>query len=325
MKTAILKKLRRSPGQFVSGQEICSSLGVTRTAVWKHICALREDGYEIESSTHKGYRLLSCPDRLTIEELLPLLTTHFIGCKVVHFDETGSTNLEAKKLAASGEAEGTVVTAEHQTQGRGRTSRQWFSAAGESVEFSLVLRPPLPPTLAAPLTQIGGAAVSLALDHFGVKSLVKWPNDVLVDGKKITGILTEMSCEMDRINSIIMGIGINVNASSYPAEVANTATSLRLVCGTEKSRCEVLAAVLNEFEPLYLDYLSRPAEPRYLKICRERSFLMGHRISFETGSGEHQAEVVGLAADGCLLVRDEHGCEQALRSGEVHIGTENVQ
>ncbi len=318
MKKTILDRLRQTSG-YVSGQEICQSLGVSRTAVWKQVEQLRQEGYQIQSSPRRGYRLIQSPDRLTEAEVLPLLETRTLGRWLKHLDETGSTNADAKALARQGAPEGTLVVAEHQTQGRGRTSRRWYSAPGESVLFSLILRPPLAPSNAAAITQIAAAAVSLALDTLGLESQIKWPNDVLVRGKKICGILTEMTCELDRIDFIVLGLGLNANAASYPPEIAGLATSIRVELGQSCQRSLVLASVLNALEPLYQNYLQ--GGRRYLELCRSRSALLGRTVVYQTPQGPAEAQVLGLDDQGRLVV-NRHGVQEALLSGEVHIGTQ---
>ncbi|MDD3426106.1 MAG: biotin--[acetyl-CoA-carboxylase] ligase [Aminobacterium sp.] len=320
MKKHILTLLKQAQGNYVSGQDLCEHLGVSRTAVWKHINQLREEGYAIDSSARKGYRLIDVPDLLNEYEVEPLLTTENIGHPIIHLDEVTSTNIEAKKQAREGIKEGTVIVAEHQTEGRGRSGRSWFSSPEWAIQMSLVLRPKVSPAFAASITQVGAAAVAKALESLGLSPQIKWPNDVLIGGKKICGILTEMSCELDHISHIVIGIGINVNTPSFPEEIASVATSVRIELGGEHcNRKELMAAVLNAFEPLYIDFLKGGSQPEYLSICRHLSNLMGQFITYETSQGIRSAQAVDIDNMGRLIIRHEDETTEALLSGEVHI------
>jgi BirA family biotin operon repressor/biotin-[acetyl-CoA-carboxylase] ligase len=320
MKGKILTMLKKRQGDFVSGQSICDSLGVSRTAVWKHVNQLKEDGYRVESVPRKGYRIISSPDVLTSEEIVPLLDTDFIGRNVINHHEVESTNLTAKAAGRSGCPDGTVVTTEHQTGGRGRSGRSWISSPGEAVQMSIVLRPGTPPATAPPITQIGAAAVAVTLEAMGFAPKVKWPNDVLISGKKVCGILTEMTCELDRIDFIVIGIGINVNVKVFPKPVDEVATSLLLEGGRSLDRRKIAAEVLNRFEPLYREYLEGNGDA-YLEICRRLSWLKGKEISFEKDGITVTATAGDIDEDGRLKVHFPDGRSEKLLSGEVHLGS----
>lgn len=320
MKSKIISILRKTPGQFVSGQAICDSLNVSRTAIWKHINQLREEGYVIESIPKRGYRMTVSPDRITEHEVVPWLKTMTLGRSLVHHQKVDSTNIVAKALARDGCPEGTLVTAEHQTAGRGRSGRSWTSLEGGAIQMSLVLRPQSPPAKAPSITQIGAAAVALVLESLGLSPRVKWPNDVLLSGKKVCGILTEMSCELDHIHFIVVGMGVNVGWSSVPKEISQVATSLVDEGVSNPNRARLTAEIMNNFEPLYLSFLAGDSFP-YLEVCRRLSWLRGREISFRQ-DGEAVRGVAGDIDDqGRLEICYQDGRKDYLLSGEIHIGT----
>ncbi len=320
LKTKIISILRKNPGHFVSGQEICDSLNVSRTAIWKHINQLREEGYVIESVPKKGYRMTTSPDRITEHEVAPWLKTETLGRVLIHHKTVDSTNIVAKALARDGYPEGTLVTAEHQTAGRGRSGRSWTSQEGGAIQMSLVLRPQAPPAKAPSITQIGAASVALVLEALGLSPRIKWPNDVLLSGKKVCGILTEMSCELDHIHFIVVGMGVNVGWSSVPEEISQVATSLIDEGVKSPDRARLTAEIMNSFEPLYLSFLAGDSSP-YLEVCRRLSWLKGKEISFSQ-NGETVKGVAGDIDDqGRLEIYYRDGSRDHLLSGEVHIGT----
>ena len=250
--------LRQSEtGAFISGQELCGQLGVSRTAVWKSIRQLKEAGYQIEAVQNKGYRLLSVPDILSKSEIESRLHTQWAGRPICYFDEIDSTNTEAKRVAegaAGAQGHGTVIVAEEQNAGRGRRGRDWSSPRGEGIFFSILLRPDMNPANASMLTLVKALAVAKGISKStGLEPAIKWPNDVVINGRKIVGILTEMSAQIDYVNHIVVGSGINVHQKNFPKELAAKATSLdmemsRLGKEDRIYRAAVLAAVLEEFE-----------------------------------------------------------------------------
>ncbi|HCO18584.1 MAG TPA: biotin--[acetyl-CoA-carboxylase] ligase, partial [Tissierellales bacterium] len=252
MKHKIIDRLHEEEG-FISGEKLSEEFGLSRTAIWKHVNALREDGYEIESVTRRGYRLISSPDIINYDEIKGELTASVIGKKLIYFQSIGSTNDKAKELAAKAE-EGTVIVAEEQTSGKGRLGRSWSSPGRKGIYASIILKPDMEPFNAAKLTLLGAASVALALEDCGIESQIKWPNDIIIGGKKVAGILTEMSCELGIVNYIILGIGINVNQSveELPPELVDKATSLRIAEGKAIKRKYLLAQVLNRLDELYV-------------------------------------------------------------------------
>ena len=255
MKAELLRILREA-GDYVSGQRLCEQFGVSRTAVWKVMNQLKEEGYEIESVKNKGYRIREIPDVLTAQELKSRLRTRWMGRNCIYLECVDSTNTEAKRLAGQGALEGTLVLAEEQTGGKGRLGRNWSAARGENVMMTLLLRPKIRPEHASMLTLLMAmAAVRSIRKETGLEAGIKWPNDVVAHGKKLCGILTEMGTEINSINYVVIGIGINVNQEQFPEEIRETAGSLYLELGKRIPRAELAAGVLEELERLYETFL----------------------------------------------------------------------
>jgi BirA family biotin operon repressor/biotin-[acetyl-CoA-carboxylase] ligase len=315
----VLAFLAEAVDDFVSGEAISDKLGLTRAAVWKHVEALRGQGYRIEAVPARGYRLAAVPDRLTPLELRPLLNTHDVG-RVVHwFEEIGSTNDRAKELADDGAEHGAVVIAEAQTAGRGRRGRNWASPPRRNLYFSVVLRPDLPPARAPELTLVGSVALCDALRQAGVQAGIKWPNDLLVSGRKIAGILTELAAEPDKVDWVVLGAGVNVNArrEDFPEEVRREATSLFLERGQPAPRVLFAAACFTALET-WLDRHDEEGFGVIREAWRERSVTLGREV-LVTVDGR---ELAGVAEDidetGALLVRTAAGLERVL-SGDVQL------
>ena len=318
MKIKILKLLKESD-DFLSGEKISEEFGVTRAAIWKSINSLKEDGYEIESISRKGYRLLSSPDILTYEEIKKDLNTKFIGRKVYYHDTIDSTNISAKAIAHD-EDEGTIIVAEEQTQGRGRLGRHWESPKKKGIYFSLILKPQVPPMKVAKLTLLGAAAVYLALDEMGINSEIKWPNDIVINGKKVCGILTEMSSELNMINHVIMGIGVNVNLeeTDIPEDLQHKATSLKLESKGQVDRKMLLATILNKFENLYVLFKDDGEISQAIEICRDNSAVIGKEVQVINGSTQRLGKVLDINEEGELLVEFD-GKLETVFSGEISI------
>lgn len=254
MKAKILKILRETKG-FVSGQQLCTIMGVSRTAVWKVIKQLQSEGYDIESVHNKGYCLKETPDVISGSEIASLLPENSLFKNIHYKQEVTSTNDVAKLLAEQGAQSGTVVLAHNQSQGKGRRGRSWVSEPGNNLTMSFILRPDILPEKASMLTLVAAMAVADAVKEFGAQAGIKWPNDIVVDGKKICGILTEMSSQMTSINYVVIGIGINVHQTTFDLEVAKVATSLDLILNTKVSRSHLAAKVLSHFEYYYNQFL----------------------------------------------------------------------
>ena len=255
MKGEILKLLKETDG-YVSGQELCRRFGVSRTAVWKVINQLKEEGYEIEAVRNRGYALKGAGDVLSEAELLSCLKTEWAGGRTVYFDATDSTNIQARRLAEAHAPHGTLVVSDRQDGGKGRRGRSWASPSGVGIWMSLILRPEIAPSSASMLTLAAALAVREGIqEETGLSPLIKWPNDLVLNGKKICGILTEMSTELMEIQYVITGIGINVNQREFPPEIRDTATSLSLEAGRSFRRSSLIAAILKAFEKDYEAFL----------------------------------------------------------------------
>jgi len=319
MKSKILEKLKGNE-DFISGQEISKDFHMTRAAIWKYINILREEGYNIESVPSKGYRLVSLPDLLTYEEIREYLDTDFIGRNIHYFDSIDSTNKKAKEIALD-EEEGTVLISEEQTDGKGRMGRDWVSPKGKGIWMTIILKPNIEPMKVPKLTLLGAAAVNKALDKMGIKTQIKWPNDILIAGKKICGILTEMSGELSMINYIIMGIGINVNLDEgdIPEELKDKASSLKISTGEEINRKELTANILNELEKLYISFKEEDNKDEVLKICRENSILLGEEVKIIRGNDIRLGKAIDIKEDGELLVKFEGDNIESIISGEVSL------
>lgn len=321
MKDEILRLLKDNKEGFISGENISNKLGVSRTAIWKVINTIKEEGYVIESVSRKGYRLLNTPDLLTENEILENLNTKYIGRNIIHFDTIDSTNNKAKELASLGELEGTIIISEEQTVGRGRLGRTWVSPKYKGIWMSIILRPNISPQDASKVTQIGAAAVLKAIRDLELEAFIKWPNDIVLNKKKVCGILTEMSAEIDKINYLVVGIGINVNIDEYefPKELKNMATSLKGVSYEKIDRKNLISDILNNFEKLYGELISKNSIDDTIRICKEYSVLLGKEVKIIKNNEEIIAKAIDINKDGNLVVKYESGEIDNIISGEVSI------
>lgn len=319
MKTEILKYLREEQG-YLSGQELCERLGVSRTAVWKVIRQLQEDGYEIEAVRNRGYRLVEGGDVFTETELKSVIDTRVAGQNLVFLDFVDSTNTRAKQLAESGSPDGTLVVAESQSAAKGRRGRSWMAPAGTGVWFSLLLRPQIEPEHASMLTLVAAMAVEKGIHvATGLEGRIKWPNDIVVDGKKVCGILTEMSADMDCVNHVVVGIGINANIREFPEELKDKATSLLLVSGQTVNRAELLNAVLQAWEEYYGKYLQTEDLSLLAEAYNALLTGLGGRVKVLAPKGEYTGISRGINRLGELLVEREDGTVTEVMSGEVSV------
>ena len=228
MKTELLKILRESDG-YVSGQQLCERFHVSRTAVWKVIQQLKEEGYEVEAVKNRGYRIMTTPDVITAEEISSRLHTNWMAENCIYLESVDSTNNYAKRIAEDGTPSGTLVVADEQTGGKGRRGRSWSTPKGSNIAMTLLLRPRFRPEHASRMTLLAAMAVTCGIRRVtGLDAGIKWPNDVVVNGHKVCGILTEMNTEVDYINYVVIGIGINVNQKEFPEEIREIAGSLCL-------------------------------------------------------------------------------------------------
>lgn len=315
----ILELLRRQEG-FLSGEDIGRELSITRAAVWKGIKKLREEGYEIEAVTNRGYRLTNPETMYNKRELEQGLKTKTMGQSIYFYEETDTTNNRARELALEGAPEGTLVVAEKQTAGRGRRGKVWESPLGTGIWMSLVLRPQIMPAEASVLTLLCGLATAEAIEaETGLSADIKWPNDILINGKKAVGILTEMDCEMSEVHFVIPGIGINVNTASFPPEIAEIATSLYLECGKTVSRRRLVHRVLERLEEHYETFLRTGSFAAMLEDYRKHCITLGKEVHV-LGREPFFAEALDITPEGELLVRRaDNGKEEVVFSGEVSI------
>lgn len=317
-KEQILQRLRESGG-YVSGEELSGLLHVTRTAIWKNIRLLREEGYEIDSVTNRGYRLVSCPDRFTAEEIGAGLETELLGRKVFCYDSIDSTNEEAKRQALNGAPSGSLFIAEQQTGGKGRMGRSFISPAGTGIWFTVLLRPGVLPLRVAATTLLAGLAVCGAIREVtGCEAMIKWPNDVVAGTKKMVGILTEMSAEMERVEYVIVGIGINVNSTAFPESLRDKATSIRMETGSPVRRVTLLQEVLRRLEKL-LKENAVALTPAFLEEYKSCCASLGKQVGFQRNGRQSTGTAEDISPEGELIVRLPDGTLETVFSGEVSI------
>ena len=319
MKEEILNLLK-SNKNYISGEEISKLIGITRSSVWKYINMLKKDGYIIDGVSNKGYKLISEADLISLNEIKSNLTTNFIGKELHYFKEVASTNSTAKDLAIKDAPNGTLVISEIQTSGKGRLGRVWTSPKG-GIWASLILRPDIEPINCPKITLIAAAAEALTLESYNLKPEIKWPNDLLLKNKKFSGILTEMSCDMDRVNYIILGFGINVNLSKedIPNDLLDKATSLSIECGYNLNRTELLCNYLQNFETLYNEFIFNNSIDKTIDICRKNSMLIGKKIIITSRDKDENVFCIDIAPSGELLVKDSLGKERLIFSGEASL------
>lgn len=319
MKGEILKLLKETDG-YVSGQELCRRFGVSRTAVWKVINQLKEEGYEIEAVRNRGYALKGAGDVLSEAELLSCLKTEWAGGRTVYFDATDSTNIQARRLAEAHAPHGTLVVSDRQDGGKGRRGRSWASPSGVGIWMSLILRPEIAPSSASMLTLAAALAVREGIrEETGLSPLIKWPNDLVLNGMKICGILTEMSTELMEIQYVITGIGINVNQREFPPEIRDTATSLSLEAGRSFRRSSLIAAILKAFEKDYAAFLKTGDLSLLLEEYNACLVNRGKEVCILDPSGEYRAVAEGIDESGSLLVTLPDGTRREIISGEVSV------
>ena len=319
MKGEILKLLKETDG-YVSGQELCRRFGVSRTAVWKVVNQLKEEGYEIEAVRNRGYALKGAGDVLSEAELLSCLKTEWAGGRTVYFDATDSTNIQARRLAEAHAPHGTLVVSDRQDGGKGRRGRSWASPSGVGIWMSLILRPEIAPSSASMLTLAAALAVREGIqEEAGLSPLSEWHNDLVLNGKKICGILTEMSTELMEIQYVITGIGINVNQREFPSEIRDTATSLSLEAGRCFRRSSLIAAILKAFEKDYAAFLKTGDLSLLLEEYNACLVNRGKEVCILDPSGEYRAVAEGIDESGSLLVTLPDGTRREIISGEVSV------
>ena len=319
MKTEILSMLRAADG-YVSGQQICDRFHVSRTAVWKIIEQLKEEGYEIEAVRRKGYHLTQSPDVMSKAEIESRIGTKWAGRNVFYYEEIDSTNTKAKALAEQGAIHGTLVTTDRQKAGKGRRGRVWESTPGDNIYMTILLKPQISPAQAPMLTLVMALSVVEAIrEETGLNAGIKWPNDIVINGKKLCGILTEMSLEEGHISYVVSGVGINANGVEFPEEIAEKGTSLKLESGKEWNRARIIISVMEKFEKNYEIFVE---EGTLVKLKeRYNTFLVnkGKEVRVLDPKGEYTAFAFGINEKGELLVERKDGRQEAVFSGEVSV------
>lgn len=319
MKEEILRLLRSADG-YISGQELCNRFGVSRTAVWKAINQLKEAGYEIEAQQNKGYRLMAAPDLMTEAEIKSLMHTEWVAKEVLYFDTIDSTNTKAQELAEKGYPSGTLVVADKQESGKGRRGRSWVSPSGTGIFMTLMIKPDINPNNASMLTLVAALAVAKAITSVtGEKALIKWPNDIVINGKKVCGILTEMNAQFDYINHIVVGIGINVHNESFPEEISQMASSLMIEAGGKRfHRAQIIAETMSYFEQYYDTFLKTQD---LSALVREYDKLLVNRnksVRVLDPKEPFDGKAMGITSKGELIV-DTWESRKLVSSGEVSV------
>lgn len=324
-KSDILTLLRNS-ADYVSGQQLCDQFGVSRTAVWKVINQLKEEGYQIESVSRKGYCLLESPaDILSQSEIASRLQTKWAGRKLYYVDATGSTNTDAKHYAEEGDPHGTTVVADMQTAGKGRRGRKWQSPSGINTYFTILLKPDFAPDKASMLTLVMALSVAEAIEEVTeLKAEIKWPNDIVVNQKKVVGMLTEMSTtpEMDEIQYVVVGVGVNVNMGSieeFPEEIRETATSLRIESGKQINRAVLVEHILERFEQNYEKFEQTLDLSGLLEAYQSHLVNVDAQVRVLDPAGEYTGISHGINTTGELIVEKEDGSIVNVYAGEVSV------
>ncbi len=318
--------LLRSSGDYVSGQQMCDQFGVSRTAVWKAMNQLKEEGYQIEAVPRKGYRLLESPaDILSQSEIASRLHTKWAGRKLYYAAVTGSTNTDAKRYAEEGEPHGTTVVADMQTAGKGRRGRKWQSPSGVNAYFTILLKPSFVPDKASMLTLVMALSVAEAIEELtGLRADIKWPNDIVIHKKKVVGMLTEMSTtpEMDEIQYVAIGVGVNANARSaeeFPEEMRQTATSLRIESGRQINRAALLERILTRFERYYEQFEQTLDLSGLIDAYQKHLVNVDAQVRVLDPAGEYTGISRGVSRTGELIVEKEDGSIVNVYAGEVSV------
>lgn len=319
MKEEILRLLRSADG-YISGQELCNRFGVSRTAVWKAINQLKEAGYEIEAQQNKGYRLMAAPDLMTEAEIKSLMHTEWVAKEVLYFDTIDSTNTKAQELAEKGYPSGTLVVADKQESGKGRHGRSWVSPSGTGIFMTLMIKPDINPNNASMLTLVAALAVAKAITSVtGEEALIKWPNDIVVNGKKVCGILTEMNAQFDYINHIVVGIGINVHNESFPEEISQMASSLMIEAGGKRfHRAQIIAETMSYFEQYYDTFLKTQDLSALVREYDELLVNRNKSVRVLDPKEPFDGKAMGITPKGELIV-DTWESRKLVSSGEVSV------
>ena len=311
----ILNFFKHCKDGYVSGEDLSDALDISRTAVWKHIEKLREEGYDIMASPHLGYRLVSVPDRLTEVEIKWQLKTEIIGRRVYYYKETDSTNEVANKLAASGEPEGAIVIAEYQAKGRGRLGRKWISPRGKGCYLSIILRPDILPKEVSRITLLASLSAAKTIrETVNLPALIKWPNDIMINNRKTSGILIEMNGEIDKVNFVVVGIGININTKKEL--LPEGATSLREEKKEEVPRLEFVRALLRNFEKYYKIF-NKGRIGEIVKEYKQLSAILDRELEVNYHNRVISGRAIDVDNEGALILRMDSGFHERVLAGDV--------
>lgn len=318
MKAEILAALRESDG-YVSGQDLCEKFGVSRTAIWKAVNQLKQAGYEIEAVQNRGYHIVSTPDILSENELKSIRKTEWLGKVICYEPVMGSTNTKAMQLAEEGAPHGTLVVTDKQENGRGRRGRAWQTPPGAAIAMTLLLRPEINPNNASMLTIVAAMAVARGIeDETGLRVGIKWPNDIIIHGKKVSGILTEMSAQIDYVNHIVIGIGINVHTESFPEELQDMATSLYLELGIKINRAALIERICEYFEAYFDVFLQTEDLTAIVKQYDAYMVNRNQSVRVLDPKDPFEGKARGITPRGELLV-DTWESRRLVSSGEVSV------
>lgn len=317
----LIEAFTNNENEYLSGQKLADIAGCSRTAIWKQIEELRKEGFQFQAVRRKGYKIVSIPTAMTADKITLGLKTEIFGRNLYYYDSVESTQKIASKLANEAAEEGTVVISEEQTAGRGRMDRKWHSPKHTGIWMSILLRPKIPISKAPQLTLITAVGVVQAIEEATeLLPQIKWPNDIMVNGKKITGILTELQAEADSIHSVIIGIGMNVNTleADFPEEIRRTASSLSIEAGRTIGREELIRTILEKLEKLYFLYLTKGFLP--IKLMWESyAISIGKQIIARTITGEISGKAIGITEDGVLLIEDSAGVIHHIYSADINM------
>ncbi len=317
-KEKVLRMLEKE-NDYVSGQEICDSLSLSRTAVWKHIKTLKEEGYTIDSVNNRGYRLVNSPDIMDEKHIREHLHTRWLAQNIIYLPETDSSNIQAKHLGEYGDKNGTVVVTDKQTAGRGRRGREWISPSGNCY-YSVLLYPDVRVDRVSMITLIAAMAVARAIrEKEGLETMIKWPNDVVVNGKKVCGILTESSTDLEYIQYVVVGIGINCNQKEFDKEINNMATSISIEKGKDVKRARLLAGFFDCFEEYYDIFMETEDMSKLSDTYNKLLINRGREVKIIEKENERILKAVGINDMGGLIVENEVGKQEIIISGEVSV------
>ncbi|MFJ7933469.1 biotin--[acetyl-CoA-carboxylase] ligase [Sporosarcina sp. NPDC096371] len=321
VKDELLKRLLGANGEPVSGQEIADEHGLSRTAIWKYVKELEKEGYEIGTIRKKGYILIASPDRVNAANVQQHLTTKDFGRNIRYFETCTSTQTIAHEEAQKGVANGTVIISEEQTAGRGRMARPWNSKSGKGIWMSVISRPSLTPQQAPQMTLVAAVAVTRAIEELtDIEPTIKWPNDILVDGKKVTGILTELQADPDQVKAIILGIGMNVNQElvEFPEELHDIATSLQILAGKPIDRAQLIAKILGFLE-LYTSMYEKHGFSPIKLLWEGYSNATGKRIRAVMLNETLEGTALGISDEGVLELRLDDGSIRGIYSADIEV------